>query len=387
MGEIQNADYSPLRDKSAQVVTESENACSWPLRNEAYFQVARLASSCLWCEVARTSFRVVVVPASFRGRRHERFDIKHSEGLKAMRWLSVLMLSAAVMSLLLIGCGPKVRPDLPPDADHVAKIRTGLVGSGGGDAGADGGATAAAQQPTGWATLRGRFELTGTAPSRQPLNVNKETEVCAPGGIQVLSEELVVGSNGEIKDVVVYLTSKIPDDEPWTHPSAKPGSNTEPVVFDQKQCLFLTHVVAMQVSQPLRILNSDPIGHNTNLSPRSNPGFNQIIPSGTPGVMYQPTSEESAPFPVACSIHPWMESQMLIRKNGYFAVTAEDGSFEIPNLPAGVELEFRVWQEKAKFVENVTVNGESTKWSKGRLVLTLDPADQSQNELMVQVSL
>jgi predicted small lipoprotein YifL len=299
--------------------------------------------------------------------------------------LAVLVLSAATLLPTLAGCGPKVRPDLPPDADHVAKIRTGLVG-GGGDSSAEGEAAAAAQQPTGWATLRGNFVLAGTAPPRQPLNVNKETEVCAPGGIQVLSEQLVVGSSGEIKDVVVYLTSKIPDDEPWTHPTAKPG-NTEPVVFDQKECIFLTHVLAMQVSQPLRILNSDPIGHNTNLSPRSNPGFNQIIPSGTPGVTYQPTSEESAPFPVACSIHPWMGAQMLIRKNGYFAVTAEDGSFEIPNLPAGVELEFRVWQEKTKFVQDVTVNGEATKWNKGRFVLTLDPADQSQNELKVEVSL
>lgn len=302
-----------------------------------------------------------------------------------MRFL--LALSLLVSATLLVGCGPQVQPDRWPDADHVSKIRAGLVGSGSGGAGTDGGTAAPDQQPTGWATLRGRFVLAGTAPPRQPLNVNKETDVCAPGGVQVLSEQLVVGAAGEIKDVVVYLTSKIPDTEPWTHASARPGGNTEPVNFDQEQCIFTTHVLAMQVSQPLRILNSDPIGHNTNMTPRSNPGFNQIIPSGTPGVMYQPTSEESAPFPVACSIHPWMGAQILIRENGYFAVTAEDGSFEIPNLPAGVELEFRAWQEKAKFIQDVTVNGESTSWSKGRFSLTLDPADQSQNELMVQVSL
>ena len=57
------------------------------------------------------------------------------------------------------------------------------------------------------------------------------------------------------------------------------------------------------------------------------------------------------------------------------------------HLPAGVELEFRAWQEKTKFVQNVTVNGEATKWGKGRFRLTLDPADQSQNEIKVQVSL
>lgn len=304
-----------------------------------------------------------------------------------MRCLSVLVLGSVTLLFALVGCGPKVQPDRSPDTDHVATIRAGLVSSGAGGSSAAGGAAEPEQQPTGWATLQGRFTLAGTAPQPQPLNVNKETDVCAPGGVQVLSEELVIGSNNEIKDVIVYLTSKIPDDEPWTHPAAKPGSKTEPVIYDQKQCIFLTHVLAMQASQPLRILNSDPVGHNTNLSPKSNPGFNQIIPSGTPGVVYQPTSEENAPFPVACSIHPWMGAHIIIRKNGYFAVTAEDGSFEIPNLPAGVELEFRAWQAKAKFVQNVTVNGAATKWGKGRFSLTLDPADQSQNELTVQVSL
>ena len=304
-----------------------------------------------------------------------------------MRSLSVRVLGSATLVFGLVGCGPKVQPDRSPDADRVATIRTGLVRSGAGGTSAAGGAAKAEQQPTGWATLRGRFVLAGTAPPRQPLNVNKEIGVCAPGGVQVLSDELVVGSNGEMKDVVVYLTSKISDDEPWTHPSAKPGSNTEPINFDQQQCIFKTHVLAMQVSQPLHILNSDPVGHNTNLSPKSNPGFNQIIPSGTPGVVYQPTSEESAPFPVACSIHPWMGAQIIIRDNGYFAVTGEDGTFEIANLPAGVELEFRAWQEKTKFLQDVTVNGEATKWGKGRFLLTLDPADQSRNELTVKVSL
>ena len=208
--------------------------------------------------------------------------------------------------------------------------------------------------------------------------------MCAPGGMQVLSEELVVASDGGIKDIVIYLTSKISDEEPWTHPSMKPGTLTDPVEFDQKQCIFLTHMVAMRTSQPLRIFNSDPIGHNTNLSPSKNPGFNQIIPSATPGMDYQPTSQENAPFAVACSIHPWMGANILIRDNGYFAVTAADGTFQIPNLPAGVELEFRVWQEKAKFIQNVTVAGEAQNWSKGKFLKTLSDGD---NELSVAVSL
>ena len=40
-----------------------------------------------------------------------------------------------------------------------------------------------------------------------------------------------------------------------------------------------------------------------------------------------------------------MTAYMLPRKNGYFAVTDADGTFEIANVPAGEQLEFQVWHE------------------------------------------
>ena len=62
---------------------------------------------------------------------------------------------------------------------------------------------------------------------------------------------------------------------------------------------------------------------------------------------------------------------MLSRANPYFAVTKDDGSFEIANVPAGVPLTFKVWQEKTKWLQTVTVNNKPEKWQKGKLNLTL----------------
>ena len=74
---------------------------------------------------------------------------------------------------------------------------------------------------------------------------------------------------------------------------------------------------------------------------------------------------------------------MITRNNGYFAVTKADGSFEIPNLPAGVELEFRVWQEKLSFVQAVKVNGEDKKWSKGRFKQTLTAGEPLKLDVVI----
>ena len=146
------------------------------------------------------------------------------------------------------------------------------------------------------------------------------------------------------------------------------------VVFDQKECVFLTRLTAMQATQRLKILNSDPVGHNTKLEPRANSMFDRTIVAGGSD-FDQPQAEEREPFSVSCAIHPWMKAWVITRSNSYFAVTGPDGSFEIPNLPAGVELEFRTWHEKSKFVQNVSVNGSKEKWSKGKFSRTLQDGE------------
>ncbi|MFO0906612.1 MAG: hypothetical protein U0939_26650 [Pirellulales bacterium] len=275
----------------------------------------------------------------------------------------------SLATLATVGCGSRLPANVSPDLAVAKAMRADLEGGAGAESGSAEGGAAASAMPTGWSTLAGTFKITGDKPTIPALTIDKDQEVCAPGGRQVLSEELVLGANGGIRNVVIFVSQKLPDDEPWTHPSAKPGK-TDEVLFDQKECVFLTHVLAFQASQPLRIKNSDPVGHNTSLKPKKNPAYDQTIPSNASGV-YQPKAEEDQPFPVACAIHPWMKAFMFTRRNSYFAVTKEDGTFEIPNLPAGVELEFRVWQEKANFLQTVTVNGSAEKWNKGRFKRTL----------------
>jgi len=290
---------------------------------------------------------------------------------------------ACLLGLLAsAGCSDPATTNLYANMDRALEIRGDLGVSGGG--GADAEASANAQQPVGWATLRGVFRIDGQAPAPVAIKIDKDVEVCSPGGRQVFGEEIVVGPDGGIGNVVIYLTSKISDDEPWTHPSAQPGK-TDEVAFDQKECIFLSHVLAMQVTQPLKILNSDPVGHNTNLKPNKNSGFNQTIPVNG-STVYKFSAEEPAPFRVSCSIHPWMGAWIITRKNSYFAVTRDDGAFELPNLPAGVDLEFRVWQEKMGFVQDVTVDGQSAKWGKGRFSVALDPQDENKNQLDIRIA-
>lgn len=279
-----------------------------------------------------------------------------------------------IAACVCCGCGDSGPPRPRADWEVVSQIREGF----GADSETDQeGGTTEEVQPTGFATLRGTFRLSGEAPSPTALNVNKDVEVCAPGGKTVYAQDLVVDSaTGGIANVVLFADS-VPD--AWLHESARSVA-ADAVDFDQKQCVFLTHVVALQVGQKLRVLNSDPVGHNLMVGT-----FNQTIPSGGEAV-YEPLKEDRMPIEMRCSIHPWMQAWMLTRENGYFAVTAPDGSFEIPNLPAGVPVELRVWQEKIGPVQEVTVDGQSTKWSKGRLELVLEPDSEKILDVVIDAA-
>jgi plastocyanin len=219
----------------------------------------------------------------------------------------------------------------------------------------------------------------GPPPQRQPYNVTKDPQICTEGGRPPLQEthEVNSGNNG-IKNVAVYLrrASRV-------HESLQ--ASAEPAEFDQKTCQFLPHVFATMVGRTIQFKNSDPVGHNVKFG-----GFNETIESGR-ARDYAPQGEDALPVQVSCSIHPWMAAWFLARSNPYVALTKDDGSFELANLPAGEPLEFQVWHESASGTGNALVPGtpetRDLKWTtRGRFTITLQPDEVKEISITVPAS-
>jgi hypothetical protein len=300
----------------------------------------------------------------------------------------VKRLHSVCLALLVavVGCA---RPLPPPQRANSDTVKVLQVAFGGSAAESSGPGAAAAAEPTGWATIKGTFKLSGNPPELQPLNADKDQAICAPGGKPVPNESLVVDSASHgIKDIVIYLATptKFPVGDPkWEHPAYASTREAMPD-FDQKNCVFLSHMMGMRSSQKLRVLNSDPVGHNTNISGGGRAKPDNISVAANSYTTYVPGGESPEPFSVICNIHNWMSARLIVRDSPYFAVTKPDGSFEIANVPAGVPLEFRVWQERAKFLQKVNVNGKDETWSKGRLKLTLANDEQKALDVVVDAS-
>ena len=289
-----------------------------------------------------------------------------------------------VVALLLshaVGCGNA--PTGPKaDATVAMKIRDSFGGS------AIEVAVVKDEQWDGWATISGAFTYDGTAPARKDIgsSINKDQQVCAPG--TMLSEQLIVNpKNGGIQNVVVYLTIEKGRNVP-IHESALSPSGDAPV-FDQIACVFTPHVLAVHMGRGnILFKNSDNVGHNTAMEPPNGKTISATIPANG-STLYPLQAEEPYPVGAACTIHPWMKGYLMVRSNGYFAVTDKDGKFTIPNLPAGNKLKIRVWHESAgrkKFIKCKADSAQGIKADSKGFAITLDGSKEATTDLTFELS-
>jgi len=125
-------------------------------------------------------------------------------------------------------------------------------------------------------------------------------------------------------------------------------------------CMYTPHIVGAMTNQKIKVRNSDGVLHNVNARPASNPGFN--IGQPVKGMESERSfASAEVMIPVKCDVHPWMSGFIGIQDHPYFAVTGDDGSFTLPNLPPG-DYEIEAWHEKfGTAVQKVTVGAKESK--------------------------
>jgi plastocyanin len=230
-----------------------------------------------------------------------------------------------------------------------------------------------------WGTLKGRFVISGDVAAPAALTVDKDVEVC--GKHKLVNEEVVVADDKGVANVVVFVRDKKVTVKPELAAAAKEAKP----VLDNLNCRFEPHVLFVQAGQELIIKNSDPVGHNSNISTVKNPPSNNLIPAGGE-VTATFGSDEAVPAQVTCNIHPWMKGWIVVRDNPYAAVSGPDGSFEIADLPAE-ELELQFWHEKAGYIGEMTIGGKKEKARRGRMKLDVKPGDNDLGEIVLDAGM
>lgn len=186
--------------------------------------------------------------------------------------------------------------------------------------------------------LTGRVTLKGSAPRRKPVQLNDECQKLH-GETPLLSEDVVV-KDGGLADVYVYVKNP---------PRFRYAAPSQPVILDQQGCRYVPHVLGMMAGQELKILNSDPLAHNVHKMPgdNGNPEFNKGMDRGASPIIRKlqfPGVADKREF-IKCDIHGWMGAYVHVSAHPFFAVSKDDGTFEIRDLPPG-EYELEAYHEK-----------------------------------------
>jgi len=186
------------------------------------------------------------------------------------------------------------------------------------------------------ADVTGKVTLDGTPPEMKVIDMSAVKECAALHPDPVTEETVIVGDKGELKNVVVSIKKDEDKDLPGPVPKG-------PAVLDQKDCMYEPHVLAMMVGQDLIIKNSDPFLHNVDSQAKDNDVFNIGMPHKNDGVKV-PAPKAAETFRVKCDVHPWMSAWIAVFDHPYFAVTSDDGTFDIKNLPDGTYT-LQAWHE------------------------------------------
>jgi len=246
-------------------------------------------------------------------------------------WIGVSLACA----LTLAGCGGGENKEAPKAAEATPA------------------AGAAMPDEANGATVTGKVVLDGAKPVMKALDMSA-TPYCerAHQGNAAKSEEVVVNSNGTLKNAFVWIKAGLPDKQ-WTVPATA-------VTLDQNGCQYKPHVIGVMTGQNIDIKTSDQTNHNIHPMPKINQEFNESQPPGAEDKMKSFPREEVM-IPVKCNVHPWMRSYIGVVSHPFFAVTGDDGTFTIKGLPPGTYT-IEVWQEKyGTQDQQITVGAKESK--------------------------
>jgi hypothetical protein len=203
-------------------------------------------------------------------------------------------------------------------------------------------------------TLSGKVVLDGKVPMPKGYNLTTLPDAVYCGRISDghgwrLLQPFNVGAKGEFRQVVVLLEGI---------EKGKPFGEYKPPRIDAVDCRFMPFVNVVRDLHDVVVVNMDPAFHDVQAYETSRLGprvlFNVPLPiskrypneiglsahfhkhyEGIPIVQTVKMTKDRQIFTMQCGFHAYMESWALVVDDPYYAITDQEGRFEIGDIPPG----------------------------------------------------
>lgn len=211
--------------------------------------------------------------------------------------------------------------------------------------------------------IQGKVTITGGKPRPMAFNLVTIPDPVFCGKISTgtgwrLVEDFIIGPDQGLKDVVVFL-HEVDKGKPFDMPKVR---------IEAKDCDFIPFVNVLRNKDEITVVNMDPVEHDiqayeTARARGARVLFNRPLPMNPYHEMAGMFGKEYLPgepmvekiqlrkgrnvFVMQCGFHPYMFSWGLVLDNPYYAITPEDGTFEISDIPPG-EYRLTAWHAGMK---------------------------------------
>src|SRR5438105_4685687 len=174
-------------------------------------------------------------------------------------------------------------------------------------------------------TIAGTVKWSGPEPRGLDVPVNKDPQICDPESRKKINlERLIVGPDSGVANTIVFLKN-IASGKSMRLPEARRSLN-------QKQCRYEPHILLVPQAATLAMKSSDHVLHTVHMDGAAS--FNVAFPF-TDRIV---TRDMNVPGLVNLRCnggHVWMNAELLVVPHPYYAVTDEDGKFELTDVPPG----------------------------------------------------
>jgi len=131
-------------------------------------------------------------------------------------------------------------------------------------------------------------------------------------------------------------------------PGKKFDHPTKHVAVDQRNLIFAPHTVVILQGTTVDFLNGDNVAHNVYWpSINGEKRFRHNLTIVSPSQMKSFEFNDLGAAQILCNLHPDMIGYILVVPTPYFALTGNDGTFSIKDVPPG-NYTLKTWSEDGK---------------------------------------
>jgi hypothetical protein len=182
--------------------------------------------------------------------------------------------------------------------------------------------------------ITGTVKWSGPLPHIARFPIDKDPQVCDPESQKTRDlERLIVGPENGVANTVVFLKD-ISRGKALEIPEPRRS-------LDQKRCRYEPHILLVPENGPLQLKSSDAVLHTVHMDGAAT--YNLPFPFTDRTVSR--TMPAAGLVNVRCNGgHSWMNAEILVVAHPYYAVTDENGKFELTDVPPG-QYQIVAWHE------------------------------------------